>query len=142
VPLPVCIFGIILAIAQLVWQNLRSAEELRVNFLDVFGRGSSSAATQPSAEVALEAEAPRKPELSAFAIVALLLGLVVVIGPLPAVFLFTAGYLALTRHCSLARAIVYAAICAVVLYGLFGYVLGVQLNRGLLSGFISPIVDF
>jgi hypothetical protein len=144
VPLPVCIFGIILAVAQLVWQNLRSAEELRVNFLDVFGRGSSAAAVQPppTAEAAFEAEAPRKPELSAFGIVALLLGLVVVIGPLPSVFLFTAGYLALTRHCSLARAIVYAAICAVVLYGLFGYVLGVQLNRGLLSGFISAFVDF
>ncbi len=37
VPLPVCILGIILAVAQLLWQNLRSADELRVNFLDVVG---------------------------------------------------------------------------------------------------------
>ena len=35
VPLPVCILGIILAVAQLLWQNLRSADELRVSFLDV-----------------------------------------------------------------------------------------------------------
>ena len=65
-----------------------------------------------------------------------------VVGPLPSVFLFTAGYLALTRHCSPARAILYALVCAAILYGLFGFALGVQLNRGLLSGFISNFVDF
>ena len=143
VPLPVCMFGIMLAIAQLVWQNLRSAEELRVNFLDVFGRGSARAAmTSPTAEQAVETEAPRKPELSAFGIVLAMLALMFVVGPLPSVFIFTAGYLSLTKHCSVMRALVYAAICAAVLYGLFGFALGVQLNRGVLSGFISEFVDF
>ncbi|HYM99295.1 MAG TPA: tripartite tricarboxylate transporter TctB family protein [Aestuariivirgaceae bacterium] len=151
VPLPVCIFGIILAVAQLFWQNLRPTDELRVNFLDVVGRGtinspvvgsqSGSASAQPQST---EADGERKPagELSAFGIIAILLALVFVVGPLPSVFLFTAGYLALTRHCSPARAILYAFLCAAILYGLFGFALGVQLNRGLLSGFISSFVDF
>ena len=151
VPLPVCILGIILAVAQLFWQNLRSADELRVNILDVVGRGTintpavgpqgGSASAQPQST---EADGGRKPagELSAFGIIAILLALVFVVGPLPSVFLFTAGYLALTRHCSPARAVLYALVCAAILYGLFGFALGVQLNRGLLSGFISNFVDF
>jgi hypothetical protein len=151
VPLPVCILGIILAAAQLFWQNLRPADELRVNFLDVVGRGtintpvaelqSGLASAQPQGT---EVDGERRPagELSAFGIIAILLALVLVVGPLPSVFLFTAGYLALTRHCSPARAILYAFLCAAILYGLFGFALGVQLNRGLLSGYISNFVDF
>jgi hypothetical protein len=151
VPLPVCILGIILAVAQLVWQNLRSVDELRVNFLDVVGRGAIKTpatappgGSEPAQPSSTDVTIGRKPggELSAFGIIAILLGLVFVVGPLPSVFLFTAGYLAFTRHCSPARAVLYAAVCAVVLYGLFGFALGVQLNRGLLSGFIAGYVDF
>jgi hypothetical protein len=148
VPLPVCIFGIILAVTQLIWQNMRSADELRINFLDVVGRGGSNtpATAPPPAEQlsAANVDIKRKPggELSAFGIIATLLGLVFFVGPLPSVFLFTTGYLALTRHCSPGRAVLYALLCAAVLYGLFGFALGVQLNRGLLSGFIANYVDF
>lgn len=35
-----------------------------------------------------------------------------------------------------------AFVCAAVLYGLFGYTLGVQLNRGLISGVLEDYVDF
>jgi hypothetical protein len=150
VPLPVCILGIILATAQLIWQNLPAAGELRVNILDVMGRGRIKASApapaggQPTQPQGADVNLARKPggELSAFGIIAILLGLVFVVGPLPSVFLFTAGYLALTRHCSPARAVLYALACAAVLYGLFGFALGVQLNRGLLSGFIAEYVDF
>lgn len=150
VPLPVCIIGIILAVTQLIWQNLRSGDELRINFLDVMGRGGTNSPVQaPQAAPAEQpsgtgTEVKRKPggELSAFGIIFILLGLVFVVGPLPSVFLFTAGYLALTRHCSPARAVLYALICAAVLYGLFGFALGVQLNRGLLSDFIGNYVNF
>jgi hypothetical protein len=148
VPLPVCILGIILAIAQLIWQNLPAGGELRVNILDVMGRGAiknpatAPAGGQPAQPQGADINLARKPELSAFGIIAILLGLVFVVGPLPSVFLFTAGYLALTRHCSPARAVLYALACAAVLYGLFGFALGVQLNRGLLSGSIAGYVDF
>jgi ammonia channel protein AmtB len=74
--------------------------------------------------------------------VALLLALVLVVGPLPAVFAFTTGYLAISKHSSLIRAVAYAFACVSVLYGLFGYTLGVQLNRGLISGMLANFVDF
>ena len=152
VPLPVCILGIVLSVAQLLWQNLRSIDDLRINFLDLAGiRGTvGTAGMQPQATQdagqrdSAGTGTARKPggELSAFGIIAVLLALVFVAGPLPAVFIFTAGYLGLTRHCSPARAVLYAAGCALVLYGLFGFALGVPLNRGLLSGFVSDYVDF
>ena len=148
VPLPVCVLGIVLAIAQLIWQNLSAVGELRINILDVMGRGRGTAAGLPQPELpqpqGADVIVEHKPggELSAVGIIAILLGLVFVVGPLPSVFIFTAGYLALTRHCSPSRAILYAAVCAAVLYGLFGFALGVQLNRGLLSGFIAGYVNF
>jgi hypothetical protein len=151
VPLPVAILGVVLAVAQLLWQNLRSVDELRVNVLDLVGsRGAAVAKRTPGAPDAIKdpdqigAGPVRKPggELWAFGIVALLLVLVFVVGPLPAVFLFTVGYLRLTKHCSLARAFLYGLACVAVLYGLFGFTLGVQLNRGLVAGFLVDYVDF
>ena len=69
VPLPVCILGIILAVAQLLWQNLRSADELRVSFLDVFGsRGTvktpaaaAQASPGPAQPQSTEVNVKRKP---------------------------------------------------------------------------------
>jgi hypothetical protein len=130
-----------LAVVQLFWQNFRSVDELRMNPLELVG--SPVIPGEPVAPPS-QTEVKRKPggELSAFGLVAILLVLVYGVGPLPAVFIFTAGYLGLTRHCTPVRALLYAAICAAVLYGLFGFALGVPLNRGLLSGFISDYVDF
>jgi hypothetical protein len=146
VPLPVSILGIIFALAQLVWQNLRSVDELRVNVLDVLGGRPAAAQQQATAAAPVAPSAERKQkfggELSAFALILILLALVFTVGPLPTVFLFTAGYLGLTRHCSPLRAVAYGLICVAVLYGLFGFILGVQLNRGLLSGFLPDYVDF
>jgi hypothetical protein len=149
VPLPVAILGVVLAVAQLLWQNLRLVDELRVNFLDLVGSPGAVEKTVIG-QGTLETErrdgagAPCRlgGELSAFGIVAVLLALVFVVGPLPAVFLFTAGYLRLTKHCSSPRALLYALACVGVLYGLFGFTLGVQLNRGLMAGFFGDYVDF
>lgn len=148
VPLPVAVLGVILAVAQLLWQNFRSVDELRINPLDLVGNPRIPEATTTGSGIPVapptQTEVKRKPggELGAFGLLALLLALVYGAGPLPAVFLFTAGYLGFSRHCTPARAILYGAICAAVLYALFGFALGVPLNRGLLSGFISGYVDF
>jgi hypothetical protein len=151
VPLPVAILGVVLAVAQLLWQNLRSVDELRVNILDLVGNRGAVDGTalprEPSDESDRRDHAVAPPrrfggELSAFGIVALLLALVFVVGPIPAVFLFTIGYLRLSKHCSLPRAFLYGVACVAVLYGLFGFTLGVQLNRGLISGFLASYVDF
>jgi hypothetical protein len=148
VPLPIAVLGVCFAVAQLLWQNFRSTDDMRINALDlVMKRDVIERA--PIDQHALQADEAQpvaggrfKSEAWAFGMVALLLAFVFVIGPLPAVFAFTAGYLALTRHCSVPRAMLFAFICAAALYGLFGFTLGVQLNRGLISTLIVDYVDF
>jgi len=148
VPLPIAVLGVCFAVAQLLWQNFRAANELNINALDLIMKRDviEKAPIDRRAVQADEAEPQAtdrwRSEAWTFGMVAMLLSLVLVVGPLPAVWVFTAGYLAITRHSSLARAVIYAFACVAVLYGLFGYTLGVQLNRGLISGVLVDYVDF
>jgi hypothetical protein len=148
VPLPIAVLGVCFAVAQLLWQNFRAADELNINALDLIMKRDviANAAIDSHAVQADEAQPQAAGRLRsepwALGMVALLLALVFVVGPLPAVLVFTAGYLAITKHSSLVRAVFYAFVCAAVLYGLFGYTLGVQLNRGLISGILANYVDF
>lgn len=148
VPLPIAVLGACLAVAQLIWQNLRSADDLNINALDlivkreVIERAPIDHEAVKAEETAPEVASRLRSEPWAFAMVAMLLSLILVVGPLPAIFAFTATYLALTKHCSIVRATVYAFLCVAVLYGLFGYILGVQLNRGMISSVLADYVDF
>jgi hypothetical protein len=143
VPVPIAIIGILLTLAQLVWQNLRGADELHVDMLElVAGRESSDrrraaqAETEPSSkEPSLQAQA------KAFGIVAALLALFPVLGPIPAMFLFSAGYFVVTGE-TWWRALLYAFLCAGSLYLVFGYTLQVQLNRGLAAPLIGQYLEF
>jgi len=80
-------------------------------------------------------------QAKAFAIVAALLALFLLLGPLPAIFLFSAGYFILTGE-SWFRGLLYAFLCAGLLYLVFGYTLQVQLNRGLAAPLIGQYLDF
>jgi hypothetical protein len=148
VPLPIAVLGVCFAVAQLLWQNFRAADELNIDALDLIMKREviAKAPIDPHAVQADEAQPQAggrlRSESWTIGMVALLLALVLLLGPLPAVVVFTAGYLAITKHSALVRAVFYAFLCAAVLYGLFGYTLGVQLNRGLISGVLADYVDF
>ena len=148
VPLPIAVLGVCFAVAQLLWQNFRAANELNINALDLIVKRDVIARAPIDREAVQADEAQPQTtdrwrgERWTLGMVALLLALVLVVGPLPAVWVFTAGYLAISRHSSVGRAVLYATACVAVLYGLFGYTLGVQLNRGLISGVIVDYVDF
>jgi hypothetical protein len=143
VPVPIAIIGILLTLAQLVWQNLRGADELHVDMLELVAgregsdrRKAAQAGTEPSSkEPSLQAQA------KAFGIVAALLALFLVLGPVPAMFLFSAGYFILTGE-GWWRGLLYAFLCAGSLYLVFGYILQVQLNRGLAAPLIGQYLDF
>lgn len=147
VPLPIAVLGVCFAVAQLLWQNFRAADELNIDALDLIMKRDviANAPIDPRAvadEAQPQAAGKLRSEPWTFGMVALLLALVLMVGPLPAVLIFTAGYLAITKHSSLVRAVLYAFVCAAVLYGLFGYTLGVELNRGLISDILGNYVDF
>ena len=138
IPLPLAVFGIVLTLAQLAWQNLRSTDELQMDLIRVDER-------VPAAEAAAPPK-PRDPhkatfarELGATGLVVLLLVLVYVIGLIPAVFLFTAGYLVLSHQYRLVKGLWYAATFTVVIHLLFIVALQVTPYHGLLKPFVDSL---
>ena len=135
IPLPLAVFGIVLTLVQLAWQNLRSTDDLQMDLIRV---------EEPVA--AVEAGKPRDPhkttfarELAATGLVVLLLGLVYVVGLIPAVFLFTAGYLVLSHQYRLVKGLAYAAAFTVVIHLLFIMALQVTPYHGLLQPFVDSL---
>jgi hypothetical protein len=139
IPLPLGILGVILTLVQLAWQNLGSTDELQMEMITI----SAPDAGEGDEEAPAEAKAAPGPgpswrkEAGAFAIVGALLALVLLLGPVPAVFLFTAGYFALTRHYSFRAALVYTAVFTAVTYLLFFVALEIQPYHGLLA----PVIE-
>ena len=132
IPVPLAVFGIILTLIQLAWQNLRSTADLQMDMITV----------DPLA-AALEAETeksgtPRKgvtwrEEVGAFGIVVALLALIFTLGIMPAVFLFTGGYFALTREYSWRASLIYTSILTAAVYLLFVVALQIRPYYGLLA---------
>jgi hypothetical protein len=133
IPYPLAIFGIVLTVLQILWQNLRSTDELQMDMISV----------QPVGGLAgpVLAEAGRKTtwrdELGALGIVGALIGLIFLVGIMPAIFLFTGGYFVLTRQYSWRASLIYTAILTASVYFLFAVALQVQPYHGLLA----PLVE-
>jgi tripartite tricarboxylate transporter TctB family protein len=139
IPLPLAILGVILTVVQLIWQNLGSTDQLQMDMITVSTPGAAKEGTEAPAEARVVSD-PRpswRKEAGAFAIVGALLVLVLLLGPVPAVFLFTAGYFALTRHYSFRAALVYTAVFTAVTYLLFFVALEIQPYHGLLASLVE-----
>lgn len=134
IPLPLAVFGIVLTLIQIAWQNLRSTDELQMEMIAV-----DPLAVAAEAEIA---EEPRKrvtwrEEAGAFGIVLTLIALILTLGILPAVFLFTGGYFALTREYSWRASLVYTSALTAAVYLLFVVALQIAPYHGLLA----PLFD-
>ena len=134
IPLPLAIFGIVLTLIQLVWQNLGSTDTLQMEMITVT---ELQAAKIPTDAPAPEKTGGWKREAGAFGIVALLLALVLLIGPFPAVFLFTAGNFVLSRQYSWKASLIYTVVFTACVYLLFGVALGIQPYHGLLTPLLN-----
>jgi hypothetical protein len=133
IPYPLAIFGIVLTVAQLLWQNLRSTDELQMDMISVrpVGGLAGSAATEPGRKTTW------RQELGALGIVGALAGLFFLVGAMPAVFLFTGGYFVLSGQYSWKAGLIYTAILTASVYFLFSVALQVQPYHGLLA----PLVE-
>jgi hypothetical protein len=137
IPLPLAIFGVVLTLIQILWQNLRPADDLKMDLIAV-GERSAGADEARARGAAPPDRAPGwRRELQAYAVVAILIGLIYMVGILPAVFVFTAGYFLLTRHYSLWAGLVYTSIFTGTVYLLFIVALQIQPYHGLLA----PLVE-
>jgi hypothetical protein len=134
IPYPLAIFGIMLTVIQILWQNLRSTDELQMDMISVqpIGGGAApDAAEKPGKRVTWRQEAV------ALSIVGALVGLIFLVGIMPAVFLFTGGYFVLTREYSWKASLLYTAILTASVYFLFAVALQIQPYHGLLT----PLVE-
>jgi MFS family permease len=131
IPLPLAIVGIVLTLVQLVWQNLGSTDVLQMEMISV--DASQPAIAEPKSADERETAPGWKREARAYGIVALFLALALALGPLLAVFVFTAGYFVLTRHYSWKAGLMYTTLFAGCVYLLFGVALGLQPSYGLLA---------
>ena len=138
IPLPLAVFGIVLTLIQILWQNLRSTDELHIDMISVQGPG---AAATPGAGAGAAAKPGKRitwrQEAGALGIVGALLGLILVTGIIPAVFLFTGGYFVVTRQYSWRASLIYTAVLTAAVYLLFVVALQIQPYHGLLA----PLVE-
>ena len=144
VPLPMAILGTILVVVQLVWQNLRSVDELQVDVLEFL---TGHARTEDSSRGGDQAPAGNEAKNAgamkngiAFAMVAALLAAFMLLGPIPSIFLFTAGYLILTGYSSWPRGLAYGVVFTAIIVVVFGYVLKIPLDRSILLPGIGQYV--
>jgi len=133
IPLPLAVFGIVLTVIQIVWQNWRPAGELQMEMIEV---------PSPGAPPKPEGGAPKKRitwrhEAGAGLIVGVLLGLIYLVGVFPAVFIFTCGYFRMTGQYSWRASLIYTAVLTAAVYVLFGVALQIQPYHGLLE----PVVE-
>jgi hypothetical protein len=133
VPLPMAVLGTILVLVQLVWQNLRSVDELQVDVLELLtGQARDRGAAVGQRPGGAPGERGASKEAVAFAMLVALLAAFLLFGPVPAIFLFTAAYLILTRYCTWAKGLSYAAALTVIVVVVFGYILKIPLERSYL----------
>jgi hypothetical protein len=145
VPLPVAVFGLILIVIQIVWQNLRSTEDLQVDLLKVLTRREEreivpeeGAGAPVAADSAPNSQRPSwRREAGAYGIIAALLAMVLLFGPIPAIFVFTGGYFILSKHYSWRKGLIYTTVFTVVVYLVFVTALQIQLYHGVLA----PLVE-
>ena len=151
VPIPISVLAVILLVSQIIWQNLRPADELHVDMLEFLTRRGINPSERVSADKEPAAEsAPGKPavpgifsgfgrEAFAFAKVMIFVGLFLALGPFPAAFLFTFAYFSLSRHYHWSKALMNTTIFTVVVYVLFAEVLDIQLYHGLLEPLMNSL---
>ena len=136
IPLPLAILGVILTLVQIVWQNVGSTETLQMDLIAVSGRPSAGDAGVRTAGTGEAAPTWRR-EAGAYGIVAVLLVLILAVGPVPAVLAFTGGYFLLTRQYSGLAGLIYTVAFTLAVYLLFFVVLQIQPYHGLLAPLIA-----
>jgi hypothetical protein len=145
VPIPIATLGIVLGVVQLIWQNFQSDEELNIDLLEFLTKGNGRPDSQdqipdknPSSSDSNSADLQGRPVTHALGMVIGFVGIILLIGPMPSIFIFTATYFILSKHYTKIMSLVYALIFSISVYLLF--VVGLELQ--LYHGIFQPTVDW
>ena len=138
VPLPIAILGIVLVLIQLVKQNLTEKEKLEVNILSSLTGIKNPSPTEEDKQPSTPPPHQSRRETQAILFVIIFVGLILLLGPVVAVFLFSSGFLSFTGHYPPIKSIWFSALFSVALYLLFAVALQLQLYHGILAPLITP----
>ena len=141
VPVPIALLGLGFLLIQIVSQNRRGGEDFRLDLLASLTAGTGSSAAEASdGEEPETREMPESfpRELQALAFLAAFIGLILLLGPIAAVFLFTSGFFLVTRHFAPLKAVTIAGLCTLALYLLFAVGLRLQMYHGVLAPLFEP----
>ncbi len=130
IPLPLAILGIVLTLIQIAWHNLGSTQELQMDLIQVQPLPDGVA---PAVEPSVAKKSSWQREAGAYGIVTALLALILVVGIMPAIFIFTAGYFLLSGYCAWQASLFYTALFTATAYLLFVVALEMQPYHGLLA---------
>ncbi len=136
-PLPLAAFGIVLCVVQLVWHNLGRDDAAPIEMISVDTSAITANAEGKPRTERTEEQLGQWGETGAYLIVALLVAMIFTVGIFPTVFIFTGGYLILTRYCTVLRGLSYSAALTASVYLLFVVALEMQPYHGLLAGLLS-----
>ena len=141
VPVPIALLGLGFLLIQIVSQNRSDGKEFQLDLLASLTAGVASTETETKTETgdgdgesSVEETLPTfQRELQALGFLAAFIGLVLLLGPIVAVFLFTSGYFLATRHFAPLKAVTVAGLCTLTLYLLFAVGLQLQMYHGVLA---------
>ncbi len=123
VPLPMAVLGFLLVAGYLVNLNI-GCTKLALAELSV-------------GETGKETSGRARREIQAFSGVAAFVLLIVLLGPVIAVFLFSSGYFFFTRHTTPTKSLIAAGLFTATIYLLFVVGLQLQLYHGILEPILS-----
>ena len=137
VPVPIALLGLGFLLIQIVSQNRSDGKEFQ---LDLLASLTAGVASKEREEEPSRVEAPRSfpRELQAIGFLATFIGLILLLGPIAAVFLFTTGFFVVTRHFAPLKAVTVAGLCTLALYLLFAVGLQLQMYYGVLASLLEP----
>jgi hypothetical protein len=143
VPLPVAILGALLVLVQLAWQNLRPSDDLQIDLVKAITRRAEDEIAPErvdgdARQSGAAAQSDRRREVKAFAMVAVFLALVWLLGPITAAALFTFAYFVLSGQYGWLKAAMHTALFTAAVYLLFVTGLDVQLYHGVLEPLVHP----
>ena len=136
VPVPIALLGLGFLLIQFVSQNQSDGKEFQ---LDLLASLTAGVASKEEEESSLEEAPPTLPrESQALGFLAVFIGLILLLGPIAAVFLFTTGFFVVTRHFAPLKAVTVAGLCTLALYLLFAVGLQLQMYHGVLAPLFEP----
>ena len=137
VPVPIAAVSVLLLLLQLWLQNFRTDIKLNVDSMDLFAKVGEESLIEEK-EPAEERRGSNRKELTAFGLVAVYLAMVLVLGMMPATFLYVLGYFLFVGKEKWYKSLIWSAATVVVLDLLFVEVIQVSAYEGwLVSTFLG-----